>query len=481
MPSKAFFRTRELTVSCPHDEYVRRSKRIQETFAYELMPLRQLKRYVDLVAEFGFNSLQLHELWESYETVGWRISPRALRAKLRALADYAHSRRMTTTLFVWGSGPVDIYANRGNMNDWHKWENICPCSSRGSMRILRDHYERQAALAGHFDHFISHWADPGGCQGGKCDFRTALRLHNEMVRHLRRVNPRIASTFSLWFFGAAGVPGCENWPGYGGFEDILDAGILDESVGFAQGGRLEITEARRIAKAGRRLGVWAWYLADNEICPSLHVHTKIMGDYFGALPAEASRLAEWHTIDSNCHVLNLASLYVAGGFLKDPRADGRAALRAFAEFAFGPHISGAVFEGLAAVAATRCATDYRRVKAPLDGKPISSDLGDEREAPERHLRIARKGLAVMKNIRPDGGFRSPLEGFADPALFLNALRSHLERIAEYAEFRARLRTAKARGGRIRTSSLPPVGGAGRYMTQFEHKLYKWHLARLAKR
>ncbi|MHC4715061.1 MAG: hypothetical protein ACYTAN_17605, partial [Planctomycetota bacterium] len=168
MPSKAFFRTRELTVSCPHDEYVRRSKRIQETFAYELMPLRQLKRYVDLVAEFGFNSLQLHELWESYETVGWRISPRALRAKLRALADYAHSRRMKTTLFVWGTGPVDIYANRGKMDNWQKWENICPCSSRGSMRILRDHYERQAALAGHFDHFISHWADPGGCQGGKC-------------------------------------------------------------------------------------------------------------------------------------------------------------------------------------------------------------------------------------------------------------------------------------------------------------------------
>ena len=479
MSGRPFFKTREVTLSCPHDEYIRGSKAIQRAFTFELMDMPQLKRYVDLMREFGFNSVQLSETWENYETAGWQISPRAFRAKLRAVADYARSRGMKTTLFVWGTGPVDIYANRGRMDDWRGWENLCPCLA-GAMPKLRRHYARQAALAPHFDHVITHWADPGGCQGGKCTFETALRLHNEILAAFRRENGAIRSTFSLWFFGAAAVPGCENWPGYKSFGDILAAGILPEDVGFAQGGRFNLAEAKAIAKAGRRLGVWAWYLADNEICPSLHVHTGIMGEYFSKLPREASRLADWHTIDSNCHILNLASLYAAAQLLKDPYCDLDGALADFCEFAFGPKISAEVGAAFRAVAQTRCQSDYGRVRAPLEGVPISSYLGDENEAPLGHRRTAMKALETMRRLRPDAGYKSPLEPLVTVDFLLKALKAHLERIGEFAEFRARLRELTRAKARISPARLPKVAGAGEFMTQFEYKVYRWHLARLKK-
>ena len=476
MSGKPFFKTREVTLSCPHDKYIRSSKAIQRTFTYELMEMPRLRRYIDLLREFGFNSVQLSDLWENYESSGWQISPRAFRAKLRAIADYAHSRDMKTTLFVWGTGPVDIQANRGRMDDWRGWEKLCPCI-KGAMPGLRRHYASQAALAPHFDHVMTHWADPGGCQGGECTYETALKLHNEILAAFRRENSTIRSTFSLWFFGATAVPGCENWSGYKGFSDILDAGILPEDVGFAQGGRFDLAEAKAVAKAGRRLGVWAWYLADNEICPSLHVHTNVMRDYFSNLPREASRLTDWHTIDANSHILNLASLYVAGQLLKDPYCDPDSALADFCEFAFGPKIGAEVCVAFRAVARTRCQSDYKRLQAPLDGVPISSYLRDENEAPLKHRRIALKALETMRRLRPDAGYKSPLEPLVTVDFLLKALRAHLKQIAAFAEFRASLRQSRREKTSVTAAQLPKVARAGKFMTQFEYKVYRWHLAR----
>lgn len=476
MARSPFFRTREVTFSCQQDSWTRRSKTIQRLYAYELMEMPRLKHYVDLMRDFGFNSIQFSELWENYESSGWQISPRAFRVKLGAVADYARANGMKTSLFVWGAGPVDALANRGRGDDWLKWESLCPCVP-GAMPKLRRYYRRQAALAPHFDHVITHWADPGGCQGGKCTITDAMHLHNEILAGFRRKNPKIMSTFSIWLLAHRGVPGMPNWPGYGSASDVLDAGLLPKDVGIAQGGRFKLDEAKVIAKTKRRLGVWAWYLADMEIFPSLHVHTNIMKEYFANLPRETSRLADWHTIESNCHILNLPSLYVGAQLLKDPYSDPDKHLEDFCEFAFGKVTGPAMADGLKAVAATRCQSDYLRIAPSLAGEPLC-DLPDEKERPRTHFKVATRAVEALKRIRPEKGFKSPLEPLTDAVFYIKALRAHLERIAQYAEFRARLAEQKRNKRRPDARRLPAVAGPGKYMTQFEYRLYREHLSKL---
>jgi hypothetical protein len=442
------------------------------------MDMRRLKHYVDLMREFGFNSLQLSELWENYEVAGWQIRPRAFRAKLGAIADYARSRGMRTTLFVWGTGPIDPLANKGRFEDWHTWDNVCACV-KGGRRKLTAHYRSQAELAKHFDHFITHWADPGGCQGGKCTIETAMRLHNEALTCFRKVNPDIRSTFSLWLVGHKAVPGMENWRGYRKVEDVLDAGILAEDAGLAQGGRFRLPQARVIAKAGRELGVWAWYLADMEIFPSLHVHTNIMKDYFGKLPREAARLVSWHTIDSNSHVLNLPSLYVAAQLLKDPYANLDEKLAEFCCYAFGEPIAAQMAAALSAIASTRCRSDYMKLLPTLTGRPFKG-VPDEREEPERQLAAARRGLQLLRGVSAPRRFKSPLSPLADVPFFIEAIRAHLEQIVAYAQFRARLESLRRSRRPLLPALLPAVKRPGRFMTQFEYRLYKERIGALEK-
>jgi len=427
-----------------------------------------------MLCEFGFNSIMLYDLPEGYAAAGYVLTPREYGRKLHALCDYAASKGMTRTLFVWGSGAVDIESSRGKLLDWSFWH-PCPCV-RGGKRALEKHYRFQARHAPWFDHFVSHWGDPGGCHGGKCTLATALELHNEMLAEFRKHNPAIRSTFSLWIMHLKHLAG--HWRGYESVESILDAGILNEDVGLAQHGRFSLREAQAIAGSGRPVGVWAWYLADDEVNPGIHVHTGQMAEYFNAIPKKASSLVSWHSMDSNCHALNVPSLYVGARLLVDPYQDAEKLLGEFCTRAFGKAAQG-FMQGLLAISRTRCETDYMRLVPLLTGKPWRG-LPDEQEHPEAHLRIVKSARKIADRLKADKAFKPDIPLVIEAEGFLEELKAHLKVIEQYAAFRVALLKARKTGAAVDASCLPKVDKPGRLMTQFEYKLYREHMASLKK-
>jgi hypothetical protein len=474
LTTQGFITRREVILSDPYDRYTLDMPALQRKYAYQLWPLERLKLYVDMLSEFGFNSLQLSDLAEDYACCGYAITQEEFGEKLHALSDYAKSKGMTRTLFVWGSGPVDVERSRGTMHDG-SWENACPCVPGGS-ETLDKHYRRQARHAPWFDHVITHWTDPGGCYGGKCTLATACELHNRIVAEFRKHNGNIRSTYSLWLmhhreFGA-------RWRGYDSVKSILYAGVLDEDVGLAQGGRFNLEEARAIARSGRTVGVWGWYLADDEIVPSIHVHTGFLGEYFNALPREASTLLSWHSVDSNCHGLNVPGLYVAAQLMMDPRRHAEAVLREFCGRAFGKAADGFA-KGLLAVAHTRCHSDYLRLVKFLTGLPHKGSP-DEEENPEQHLEIVRSARKVVDVLEVDHSFKPDFPLIIDAKTFLEELRVHLRVIEQYARFRIALAEAEKKRGKIDPAALPAVEPPGEFMSQFEYRLAQEHLGFLKK-
>jgi len=474
MSGKPFFRTREVILSDPFDAYIVKMRTLQRRYAYETWPMARLRRYIDMLCEFGFNSLQLSDLSENYAASGYALTPGQFAAKLHWLSDYAKSKGMTRTLFVWGTGAVDVESSRGKLLDWSFWH-PCPCV-KGGQAALDKHYRCQARHAPWFDHFVSHWADPGGCHGGKCTLATALGLHNQMAAEFRKHNPSIRSTFSLWTLHLKHLAG--QWRGYESVESILDAGVLDEGVGLAQHGRFRLAEAQKIAASGRPVGVWSWYLADDEVEPSIHVHTELLGDYFNRISTKASSLVSWHSMDSNCHALNVPSLYVAAQLLVDPYRDPEKLLAEFCARAFGKSADGFA-EGLLAIAKTRCENDYMRIEPLLTGTPWRG-LPDERQHPDKHLAIVRRARKAVARLKADKSFRPDLPLIITAETFLEELKAHLKIIEEFAVFRIALRKAGKLKGAIDASRLPALKRPGRLMTQFEYKLYREHLDVLKK-
>ncbi|HUW56846.1 MAG TPA: hypothetical protein VMZ92_09435 [Planctomycetota bacterium] len=316
--------------------------RIYEKYAIPNWDLARLRTYLDMIKAFGFNSVQMYDQWESYLDAGWgdkdaiwdsliedgwEGEPRDWPGKVDALADYARSIGLRTTLFVWGNTGFDYRTNRAF------WA-LCP-NDPAEREILEHYWEHQARHAAHFDHVVTHWGDPGGCSRNGCTIETAQHCHNEIVERCRRHQPKIESSFSLWMLDSKRFG---KWPGYEGPRTILDSGLLPDKVMLSVHGepeRFDYGQIRTITDAGRRSGVWAWYLANNEIYPSLFVCTGRLGDHFGGLPADAHERITWHTVDSNNHTVNLHNLYVAGRLCQDPSADAGEALRTFAAGALG--------------------------------------------------------------------------------------------------------------------------------------------------
>lgn len=469
MTPKPFISRREVILSDPFDAYVVNGRAIQDRYTWQLWPMARMERYIDMLCEFGFNSIQLSELAEDYGCVGYRLSERQLGDKLHAVSRYAKSKGMTRSLFVWGSGATDVKKSRGKLLDW-TFFHPCPCV-KGGNAALDAHYRKQARHAPHFDHIVTHWGDPGGCRGGKCTIRTTMELHNRLAGAFRKRNGDIATTFSLWVMHMPEFGG--RWPGYESVRTILDAGILPPDVGLAQHGRFRLNEAKTIAAAGRRAGVWGWYLADDEVMPSIHVHKTILGEYFNAMPPSAGRLLEWHSIDSNCHALNVHNLYLAGQLLIDPTRIADALLAEYCRRAFGKAGDGFLV-GLRAIDQTRCQTDYQRLARLLTGLPWKG-ASDEYERPAEHLKIVSAARKVVDKLRPDARHKPDLPLAISAGEFLTELQLHLRAIEQYARWRIAFVKEAARGEPIDPARLPRLDKPGKYMTQFEYKLAQEHL------
>jgi len=475
---KSFIKIREVIWGDPHPTqrswipYI--TDTIYKKYSVGNWDIARLRTYVDMLKAFGFNSLQLSDLWSRYSNAGWRlppenwgswpkkVDPKDWPKKVDAVADYARSVGIRTTLFVWGNAAFDYRNNT-----------VPPAFSLepdnpADMEIVSLYWDHLAEHAPHFDHIVTHWADPGGCRGPACTIETAQKFHNEIVRRFRKKNPNIQSTFSLWFLNDRIY---SKWRGYKDVHTILDSGILPADVMISmdgEGGKFNLDEAKAIAKAGRKVGVWAWYLADMETNPSQHVRTSALGSAFRKLPSEAHKLIEWYSIDSNCHGLNMQNLYVAGKLMRNPKADPRAALREFIAGAFGVENVARVEKVFRAIERTRGYRGYKKVLSPAN------------------LPIAREAYKLALGITIPKGFKPAFPMVISPEDLAKELEVQTEAIVELYEFNIaadkvkQMRKEGAAQDKIKAAiaNLPKVSTPTEWLTNLEYWSYMRKLKEL---
>jgi hypothetical protein len=452
---------------------------IYKKYAVGNWDIARLRTYVDMLKAFGFNSLQLYDLSQRYLNSGWRVGsddwsgwpeegpkradPRDWPEKMDAVADYAHSIGLRTSLFIWGNAAFDYRNNtipafivNGKIQEANYLEPDDPAS----LEILAQYWDHQAEHAPHFDHIVTHWADPGGCKGPACTIESAQKLHNEIVRRCRKKNPNIQSTFSLWMLNSSRF---SKWRGYKDVHTVLDAGILPADVMLCLGGnsgRIKLPDAKAISKAGRNVGVWGWYLADNEIRPSMHVRTNALGGAFGKLPPDAHNLIEWYSIDSNCHGLNMQNLYVAGKLMRNPKADARAALREFIVGAFGVENVAGVEKVFRAIESTRGFWSYKSTSPA-------------------NLSIAREAHKLAMEITIPNGFKPAFPMVISSRQLAKELVAQTEVIVEFYEFNIaavkveQMRKEGAAKDKIKAAieNLPKVKAPTEWLTNLEYASY----------
>jgi len=397
---------------------------IYQKYAVGNWDIDRLRTYVDMIKVFGFNSLQLHDVWQRYFDAGWRIppeewnfpkewpkkiDPRDWPEKMDAVADYARSIGLRTSLFIWGNTAFDHRTN--TIPPRHSLEPDDPAA----LEILEQYWDKQAEHAPHFDHIVTHWADPGGCKGPACTIEAAMRFHNEIVRRFRKKNPTIQSTFSLWMLQSSRF---NKWRGYKNVHTVLDSGILSDDVMLCldgNGGKINLAEAEAITKAGRKVGVWGWYLADTETRPSLHMRTNTIGNAFGKLPPKMHDLIDWYSVDAINHTLNMHNLYVAGRLMRDPKVGAQTALREFIVGAFGTQNAGTVEKVFRGIANTRGVWGYGTLSPA-------------------NLLVAREAHKLAMGITIPNGFEPAFPMVISPKELAGELVAQTEAIVEFYEF-----------------------------------------------
>ncbi|MFB3893522.1 MAG: hypothetical protein ACE15C_16035 [Phycisphaerae bacterium] len=434
-------------------------------YSIENWGLPRLKRYCDMLKAFGYNSIQLCDTWENYLDAGWGFHPdgrwpkayedghiaeaRDWPAKVDALADYARSIGLRTTIFVWGNTPFDY---RTGKIYW----TACP-NDATEREILEQHWEHQARHAEHFDHFVTHWGDPGGCSRNGCDITTAQRIHVDLLGRFRRLNPRIQSSFSLWMLAD---PRFGKWPGYKGVRTVAAGGILPDDVMLSVHAEHRVfneKEVREIVAHGRRAGVWTWYLVNNEIIPSMYGRTRALKEFFDALPADATDLIAWQSIDNNNHILNLDSLYICAKQMLDRTADPVAAQREF--------LSGAL--GDASAADAQFVLQAIETLRPMWGYKYGDEALD--------VGLARQAEAVARSISATDDFVPAFPMPLTPAEYSQELVAQAEALREFAEFSVAAAEVEkmVKAGAPATvvdaalNSLPAVKKPTRWMTNLE--------------
>ena len=427
------------------------------------------RKYIDMLVAFGFNSIQLSDTSLSYRLAGWGDYPREWPQKVAAIADYARSRGLRTTFFIWGTVGFDYRDNTPYL------KGLCWNDPR-EREILEQYWEHQAWHVSHFDHLVTHWGDPGGCKRGGCTIETAQHLHNEIVRRCREHNPTINSSFSLWCIDNA-------WPGYKDVHTVVDAGILPAEVMVAVGtdysmdripGKLR--EVQEIATAGRKVGVWGWYLADHEMLPSLWVRTASLKDYFSKFVGQTYEQTEWHTIDSCVPPLNMHNLYVAAKLMRDPQADADAALGEFLAGAFGPPNVAALKRVFDVIHNTR----GEQINWTRGGTYGKDSVPDVTVVQEVHQAVVQ--ISIPEDFRP----AFPM--VISPQEFLAELAAQTEVMVEFLEFSAaaaQVEEMKKEGKpeeeiNAAIADLPQVAAPSQWLTTLEYCLYLQKLGELKK-
>ncbi len=408
-------------------------KRANQKFVARYWDEEKAKAWVRLHDYFGFNAI---EVGIQFDRTG--SSVRHKKHLKFAIRSFDEQRRIggKNLVFLWGAACWE-----GNSPKYR----ICRASEDGR-DLLSEIYRYYAKhMAKRVDAFVTHWADPGGCEGTDCDcsVRTPQELHMEMLDIFRQYNPDVQSLFSLWDWlpTVAGVPREKRpshlwcWKNTRGIEDVLDSGILADDVGIMVGDPNGFSEAfcRAIVEHNRTLGIWTWYLADNEIRLGLHVHWRQVADYFrNQAGKDYAKHIKWHQIEVNRHGdWNTINTMVAGAVMMDPSCNPEPYARAFCSGIFGQQNADTLLSVLDAIGQTRCLHH----RAPGIGR-FHDLAGWGSKDPNADIEIVKKALANLDKVTLEEGYVPKLpyaEFIFDPQVMLADLRKHLNIIILHNE------------------------------------------------
>jgi hypothetical protein len=392
---------------------------------------------VHLFDFFGFNGVETnfgstpgHAIDETTQKLQVKLFDEQRRIGGKALA------------FIWGAAFMEN----------EKIKEVCLNNEEGGEKMLQIYQDEAKVIGSHIDAFISHWADPGGDDTCNCTIRIPQFYHLELMKSMQVYNPKIESFFSLWCFHPNVISVRQerrfwsfmwHWTDTKVIEDVLDAGILPASVGIWVGdpNGYNPDYCRAIINKGRTLGIWTWYLADNEIRQGLHVHWKQVSEYFRNQSKEDfAKQIKWHQIENNRHgdwaSINMA---VGGAMMIDPQDDAEKYAREFCASIVGDSNADILLDVLDAVAQTRCL--YHR---NLGGLRFHDHEGWGSSDPEEDIRRIQKALENLDKVTLEKNFMPKIpymELVFDPEVMLSDLKKTLQNILLHNKARSKLLAA----------------------------------------
>jgi hypothetical protein len=302
-----------------------------------------------------------------------------------------------------------------------------------SKKRYDDYYNSAAQAVGpHIDWVMTHWLDAGGWKSTPehpCTIEVLQDLHMQIDRAFKKANSKAESILGLWALDEPGFgTGNMKWDGYDGVDTILKSGLIPADVGMAMSRTYRAQEARRIVASGHKASVWGWYLDDNELVYTMHVHTHILQDYLRQVPGEARDLSDFHTL-SDCQAeTNLYTVYLGAHMLWNPREDPEVYLREVAKLVYGPKLESPVFHGLKAIADIRCGKECRGYWNPgYGGRNNFNGVVTFEQA----LVQSEEAWNDLKGVEIDKNYVAPIQFHRPVEVLLKELKGHVEAVAKY--------------------------------------------------
>ena len=185
-----FIRNREVVTSTPWGGWVREhmSEELRRRFFLSHWPEARLRRHLEMLNAFGFNSIQI----SGNPCGAWWVGAdeREYRQQQIFRCRVARELGMSVSVAVWGAAVADQFQKGSGFTvgqqfaelDWHKPEDRAQ---------LIAWYRDQAEIAPLADRVITHWAtDPGFFQQGGID-TAVVEMHNHIMGIYREKNPQI--------------------------------------------------------------------------------------------------------------------------------------------------------------------------------------------------------------------------------------------------------------------------------------------------
>jgi len=295
--SKPFFPVREAII-CPTG----RTEQYTE-FAwtnFETWPEDRIRRYPAFLKTCGFNSIQLTEIRGYTASRKTQDLPNVARV-IRILAEEARRQKMSVSQFIWG------YCL------FQEGESLC-WNDKRERRWMENEFARLAkTYASLVDHIVLHFSDPEGCNRNGCDaYKTPQEVSHAIWAAYRKVNPRVRATLSTW----ANRSFFDGHPAMG---RLLDETFSSKELGIALHRWYDAEKVRLIRDAGRKVGIWSWYIADYEMATDCSFCMKLLDKYFSSLPHDAGQYVDWISMERCWHGMpSDINLWVAGQKLVNP-------------------------------------------------------------------------------------------------------------------------------------------------------------------